>query len=161
MLEHARHRFLASAAAVVNADIDEFPITTDRSSIFDLVRGSRTGYLRYSGRWIENASSVSPGVERRHKNYVYFLADSSSKSKWGQPKWAVVPSRCPAAAWWRVHRIDGVEPDVEVSGKILFRHFKAINTNWKESRWRNELSVGPEYVVDEELKDCLRVFEAG
>src|SRR6516165_1049964 len=47
VLEHARHRFLAGARAVVNADIDEFPITKRGESLFDIALRSGTGYLKY------------------------------------------------------------------------------------------------------------------
>lgn len=156
MLEHARRRFLAFADGAVNADVDELIITSDGSSIFDLLRQSRTGYLRYNRRWIENASNVSHDKRRRYKDYVYFAHEIEPLVR---PKWAIVPSRCPEEGWWRVHGVDGVQPDLKISGKLLARHFKAINTNWKDERSRAELPENHNYRVDDELVKWLQIFD--
>ena len=71
VLEHARHRFLAWADAVVNADLDELVVTRSGESIFDLVRRSRTGYLEYPGIMIENATDMNDGDARRHCHYIF------------------------------------------------------------------------------------------
>jgi hypothetical protein len=55
VLEHARHRFLAEARAVVNADIDEFPITKRGELLFDIALRSGTGYLKYGGHTDDSA----------------------------------------------------------------------------------------------------------
>jgi hypothetical protein len=56
ILEHARHRFLALAEAVINADVDELMITRSRASIFDLAARSATGYLKFAGIMIEHVA---------------------------------------------------------------------------------------------------------
>ena len=62
VLEHARHRFLRLARAVVNADVDELVITTDKVSLFELICCSKTGYLKYPGYWIESATKSTRQV---------------------------------------------------------------------------------------------------
>jgi len=102
VLEHARHRFLSTARAVVSLDIDELVLTKDGSSIFDIVQRSDTGHVRFDGRWIENATSTEPDpARRRHKHYFYYDEDEPL----AQHKWAVVPARCPTAAQWRIHDV--------------------------------------------------------
>ena len=48
VLEHARHRFLSLAEAVVNADVDELVVTKAKVSIFELVSRSETGISKLS-----------------------------------------------------------------------------------------------------------------
>lgn len=146
-LEHARHRILASASAVLNSDIDELVLTAPRKSIFDLARRSRTGYLSFGGIWIENAALHDEGPARRHHQYFYRLAP---KPRPATAKWVVVPSRCPARAQWCVHWISGMIPDIEASSHVLLRHFAAITTNWKARRWVPE-QPGAAHEMDQEL----------
>lgn len=159
MLEHARHRFLARAAAVVNADVDEFVITRDHQSLFDLVQQSQSGYLRYGGHWVENAPSMEDPIPRRHMHYIY-----RSRTPPEQPveaKWSVIPSRCPPDSQWLVHVVAEMQQDVELSSQASIRHFKAINTNWKMPRWLPERPNELEHKVDEELLPWLEVFQGG
>jgi hypothetical protein len=162
-LEHARYRFLANAQAVVNADIDEFPITTDGESLFDIALRSGTGYLKYGGQWIENAS-VSPDAKttrRRHKHYIH-RSTSPSHDTGDDPwthKWTVIPARCPPDVQWRVHDVSGMTPD-PLSSLVCFRHFRAINTHWASDRWQPEETNECYHEVDEELREWLQLFDA-
>ena len=156
-MEHARHRFLAHAQAVVNSDIDEFPIAAGGELLFALALRCDTGYLVYGGHWIENASR-SPAAEtanRRHKHYAY----RSRSPRAAERKWTVVPARCPADAQWLVHFVAMMPPD-PLSSLVHLRHFRAINTNWREHRWQPEVPNERDHVVDEELVKSLRVFDA-
>jgi hypothetical protein len=155
ILEHARRRFLASADVVINADIDELVVTCDGRSVCDLTQESRTGYLHYDGRWIENATFLRDNSTRRHKDYIHF----SKTEKAYLPKWTVVPNRCPENSDWRVHVIDGMEADAIESKKVLYRHFKAMNTNWRMERWRSESPADGDYLIDRELSDWLQVYD--
>ena len=157
MLEHARHRYLPTASAVLNVDIDELVLTTAGSSIFDLARRSDVGYVRFAGRWVENATSLmlNPPA-RRHKHYFYYRDGPTAL-----PKWAVVPARCPPHAQWRVHDIAAMQPDVVASAAATLRHFKAINTNWKDERWKPEALDPAHHRIDEALVAALRIFEDG
>ena len=90
ILEHARHRFLSLAEAVVNADVDELVLTKDNSSVFELVRRSDTGYLEYPGYWIESATE-STSKDRRHFDFAH---RSVAPAELAAPKWTLMPSRC-------------------------------------------------------------------
>ena len=154
MLEHARNRFLSSADAVVNADVDELVLTSDKSSVFDLAKRSATGYLRYRGWWIENVTTSARKV-RRHADFSHRSRVSSDSFLW---KWAVVPSRCEPQARWFPHRIGGMEPDT-ASCLVSYRHFRAISTGWKYSRSMIERPNKREHFRDEELAAWMRVFD--
>ncbi len=158
ILEHARHRFLATAHSVLQTDIDELVLTEGGTSVFDLVSRSTTGHIRFDGRWVENATAGFPNpADRRHRNYFYLDAKKSNRRT--QPKWAAVPQRCPHSAQWCVHWISNMKPDLIASARANLRHFKAINTNWLFNRWQYE-SLDPErHVIDEELARWMRVFE--
>lgn len=146
MLEHARRRFLARARSVVNADIDELPVTRDGRSIFELAEQSTTGYVRAAGRYVGNATR-SAQETRRHRDFLHRDRDDPPS----MPKWAAVPDRCPDSAVWRVHRIGGMTPDPIAASGLVFYHFKAINNNWREARWQPGVGINADSVVEEEL----------
>ncbi len=154
MLAHARRRFLARAAAVLNADIDELVMTHDGSSIYDLARESRRGYLRYRGVWIENAADVPP-ERRRHAHFRYRKPGRGDRV---DPKWCVVPARCPFEAQWLIHNVSAMKADKIRSANVSYRHFRAININWREQRYKPE-APSRDLVVDEELAPWMQVFE--
>lgn len=152
VLEHAHHRFLSSASAVVSLDIDELAITAHHESIFDLVQRSRTGYLRFDSVWVENAAANDAGEARRHRDYIY---RRTPKPRPASKKWALVPSRCPPQSQWCVHLVTGMKRDRAASSHVTLRHFAAISTNWKSRRWVPE-RPGPTHEVDQELLGWMR-----
>jgi hypothetical protein len=158
MLEHARFRFLPAARAVMQGDIDEFVLTEGGVSIFDLAAGAGTGYLRYGGRWVDNATEVMPDPgRRRHKDYRYY--DAKFDGRPVREKWTVVPGKIPPEAQWCVHDVLNVEPDSAISARACLRHFQAINTNWVRPRWF-ETPVDPgRHEVDAELVRWMRIFD--
>jgi hypothetical protein len=154
VLQHARHRFLSHAQAVVNADVDELVITRDKSSVFDLVTGSDTGYLRYTGRWIEGVTE-SASETCRHLDFFYRDAAPSEPL---MPKWAVAPRRCPDQARWLPHKVENMKPD-RVSASVTYRHFRAISTSWKYSRGSIEPPNDVQHVKDEDLIEWMEVLK--
>jgi hypothetical protein len=155
-LEHARYRFLSHAEAVVNADIDEFPITARAEPLFDLVQRSSSGYLHYNGQWIENASLSADADGRRHRDYFHRLGTDPHGGT--LLKWTIIPARCSPEKQWRVHDISRMTPD-PLSSLVCYRHFRAINTSWLENRWHPEVP-NDKHEVDYELKKWLQLFEA-
>ena len=155
ILEHARHRFLARAEGVINADIDEFVLTENGASVFDHLRASKTGYLKYVGRWIESATWLNR-EPRRHADFVYQeIGRDDAKAKW-----TLDPKRCPPSAQWRVHDITGMPFDDELTQAISLRHFCAITTNWMYERHRLTAPDASRHVKDEELVKWMQVLEA-
>lgn len=164
VLEHARLRFLSLAQAVINADIDELVLTKDGTSVFELVDKSNTGYLLYSGQWIEPATE-STIVERppRHSDFTYRFAAPTEQCSY---KWVVAPRRSPPHAYWCTHGVAGMEPDL-LSDAVSHRHFRAINTGWYkgEGAWIEKYPrklTRPndrDYVKDDELISWMQVFK--
>jgi hypothetical protein len=142
MLENARRRFLAHAKSVVNADIDELPVTWSGRSIFELAERSTTGYVQGPARFVENATRASPDV-RRHRDFVCYLPDRRESP----PKWAAVPSRCPEESVWRPHMIEGMASDDEAAADVLFRHFDGLS----ERRWHPNVELTSASVIDADL----------
>ena len=154
ILEHARHRFLALADAVMSVDIDELVLTPDGSTIYECVHRSQSGYLHFAGHWIENAT-LADREPRRHADFVYRSAAEPQRAK---AKWAVLPARCGTGTQWLVHNVAGLQNDLPLALSIALRHFRAISTGWNYARWRPE-RPGEHHVVDRELVEWLRIFE--
>jgi hypothetical protein len=165
VLEHARLRFLTLAQAVINADIDELVLTKNGVSVFELVEKSNTGYLQYSGQWIEGATDSSI-VDRspRHVDFTYRFAAPTEQCT---SKWVVAPRRAPQHAYWCTHAVAGMEPD-PLSEAVSHRHFRAINTGWYkgEGAWIEKYPRGEiqrpnerDYLKDEELISWMQVFK--
>lgn len=153
ILEHARHRFLGLAEAVVNADVDELIISKSHYSVFEILGCSDTGYLEYPGYWIESATE-SVSDTRSHFDFEYRFA----VPELSDPKWTVAPRRCPPDAQWGVHQISGMQADV-LSSEVSFRHFRAISTSWKYPRDKVERPNELDYVKDDELATLMRTLK--
>jgi hypothetical protein len=153
VLEHARHRFLRLARAVVNADVDELVLTNEKVSLIEILGRSAVGYLRYPGYWIESATK-SADEYPRHFDFDYRSMDSIECP----PKWVVAPTRCPAHATWLPHRISGMDGD-PLSSLVSFRHFRAINTGWKYQRHILRRPNENDHVKDRELEEWMQVLK--
>jgi hypothetical protein len=154
ILEHARHRFLALAEAVVNADVDELVLTKSNASVFELLSRSHTGYLEYPGHWIESATE-STRTDRRHFDFVY---RSAAPVELAKPKWTIAPRRCPPYSQWLVHAVRGMQSDA-LACEVSYRHFRAISTGWKYPRGKLERPSERDYVRDDELVTWMEVLK--
>lgn len=128
ILEHARHRFLGEASGVISHDIDELVMTNNGQTIFEIIDESKTGYIRYPGRWVENIS--------KRPEHVPLFTDFSYYSTVRSPstvKWALDPRRTADARQWKTHGILGIPPVVKAEN-VKHRHFMGITTNWKWKR---------------------------
>ena len=126
-------RFGASAFGLLNCDIDELAATHSGRSIYDLLAEARRGLVVFRGRWIEAIGESANG----HRGFRSKLRDArASRSRPG--KWVLDPTR----AW--VHNLD-VHPywhwierrpwfGKSMPQDAYYRHFRGINTNWKENR---------------------------
>ena len=126
-LQHAHQRFLLSAAAVLNVDIDELVITAERELIFDLVQQSRTGYVNFSGIWIVNAAINDPGEARRHRQ-LYLSQCARAAANGAEVGGGAIAMHAAAAV---VRALDR-GPDVRFRGVVegaapaLFRHYDQL-----------------------------------
>jgi hypothetical protein len=125
--EHARRRFLATARCVLSCDIDELIITQDSTSVFEKCENSESGYLNFTGFWVE---CCKPGAAREtiaHSDHCFRVKNSVCPSKW-----AVVPSRCPESAQWMIHEVYNMP--IRQTPEIHFMHCRGISTSWKYER---------------------------
>lgn len=128
-------RFGAEAAGLLNCDVDELAATHSGRPIYDLLAEARHGLVVFTGQWIEAVATT--GDHRSHLDFTQRRRDPAD-ARSGPRKWVLDPKR----NW--VRRL-GVHPYWHwVHGRPLFgktmpadafyRHFKGINTNWKELR---------------------------
>lgn len=148
ILEHARHRFLHQAEAVLHHDIDELVLASDSRPVFEHLRASGAAAISYQGRWIETADFPGRDVPQ-FQDFRYFDIRKSQST----PKWAAIPGRMPDAVQWKTHRIDGV--DMSATEQVVHRHFMGINSNWKRKR-TGTMTVDPKYhAYDQQLAMTL------
>lgn len=171
--EHARWMFLQDASSAMNNDIDEFVVPTGRGSAFEAAERSWTGYIRYYGSWVTGVQDrtriATAEAPVRHRDFDYRLKVASTRkwrllpdhSKYCNPKWAVVPRRCPPGTQWLQHYIDNW-PGGKRSGlwttsrKFYFAHFREISTGWNHLDRANRESFDPRHhVYDAQLRSKL------
>ena len=127
-------RYGASAAGILNADIDELVEAPAGRSIYDIASSLRHGLAVFRGRWIEAVPLADSAIDHRD----YGLMQRDPKRARSRPnKWALDPKR-PWVANLRVHpywhwiagrpMFSKVTPD-----GALYWHFRGINTNWKRT----------------------------
>jgi hypothetical protein len=145
--EHARWRFLQDARSAMNSDIDELVLSNTGRSVFEAAEQSRSGLVRYRGRWIvgvnDHAGEDAADRPPRHRDFSV-LMPPDYRFSWlrgrrdlnrCQSKWTVVPRKCPAQAQWHVHSIASWLPSyLPCSQNFSFRHFREIGSNWKYQR---------------------------
>ena len=167
-LEHAKWRFLRYAAGVISSDIDELVITPPGRSVFSYARHTQRGVIRYGGTWIESI----PCDTRSKSSYSQF-GFTNSDGPICPDKWCLIPSRVSAQSQWKVHGVElppvwkppwphpwwrSQRPSLiwHKQFPVNFRHFKAINTGWKDFRYvANDTNDSGELSVDTELRDTL------
>lgn len=160
--EHARRRFLEAARSVQNADVDELVVSADGDSVFAAAEADPFGIVRYRGRWIvgtgDPAAPLAPQL--RHADFDTVQREKLER-RFGifrrnvlacPAKWALVPSRCPDKAQWRVHTVGHWPAALRTSATFSYRHFREINDNWKYARTRSERCDPAIHEVDDLLK---------
>jgi hypothetical protein len=144
--EHARWRFLQEARSAMNSDIDELVLAKDGRSVFEAAEQSRTGFVRYRGRWIIGVDGLDQDFGDRlprHRDFSIFMPPQYEFSLTrGRrdinrclAKWTAVPRKCPRHVQWHVHSIASWWPSyLPCSRNFSFGHFREIGSNWKYQR---------------------------
>ena len=143
-------RFGAAAYGILNVDVDELVATPAGTTVFDLVRQSPKGLLVMRGHYLEPVAD-GPGPHT-HRDYTKMLADpkqAASRAK----KWAIDPSR----RWFEDLRVMPYMHWIErrplfaksTPDGVFYRHFRGINTNWKDNRTDGSGIVRDQLVTDE------------
>lgn len=128
-------RFGAAACGLLNCDVDELAATHSGRPIYDFLAAARRGLVTFRGQWVEPLAY--DGANSSHRVFVKRLADAR-EARSGPSKWLLDPQR----DW--VQRLD-VHPywhwvhgrpwfGKTMPADAFYRHFKGINTNWKERR---------------------------
>jgi hypothetical protein len=152
MLEHARQRFLRDAAGVINCDIDELVITSDRRPVYVHAARSVDGAVLYRGRMIENVVKDEVAGQERLRRFTDFLHYDPRVAP-ATPKWCIIPQRLPPSAQWRTHTINDVR--LPYSSRVMHRHFKGINTNWRGYDRPEVVVDSSKHVWDDVLAEVL------
>lgn len=141
-------RFGASAAGLLNCDVDELVTTPVNTTIFDVTRAARLGLVVFDGQWIESVTS-SEGSAITHRDFHSRRRDPSARLS-APRKWALDPTRrwvqrLAVHPYW--HWIAGRPPfSKHWPDETFYWHFKGINTGWKESR---KASAEPNEIEDD------------
>lgn len=119
ILEHARRRFLQTAAGVIHQNVDELPISLDGRSIFDLLATSPHAAMTYRGRAMTRAGASTSGPPRfSDYRYVDVHRDLARQ------RWVIDPRRASDRGQWMPHgllSIDSVRTDA-----VDYRRFEAL-----------------------------------
>lgn len=148
-------RYGAKAFGLLNCDPDELAATHSGRPIYDLLAEARRGLVVFRGIWIEAMGEPGAPQPTRHRDFHRRLADP--KAAVSRPgKWVIDPkrdwfARLNAHPYW--HWVAG-RPwfGKSMPDDAFYRHFKGINTNWKEGR--TAPPVG-DTVVDEALQQAF------
>lgn len=125
MLNLARLRFLATARAVLNIDIDEL-VWSEGQSVFDMAVRNPLGIAIFNGRWRLPGPSAKPPF--RHRDHVWRSVEDHPCPT----KYAVAPGRLAGRMNWDVHRIGPVAlRRFWQCNDAGYWHCSAINTGWK------------------------------
>ncbi|ODT75813.1 MAG: hypothetical protein ABS76_33130 [Pelagibacterium sp. SCN 64-44] len=152
-------RYGLNSAGILNCDIDELAATPRDSSIYDLVQKSPQGLIVMQGRYMEPVPNSDAVPFGDHRDYIRYLADptlSTSRPK----KWALDPSR----HWVQNLKVHPYMHWIEnrpffsktTPEGVFYRHFRAINTNWKDRRTENLPETGQALIVDQDYIETLR-----
>lgn len=157
----ALRRFSAAAHGILNCDIDELVEAPRDVDIYTLANTARQGLVVMRGVFIEaNIERGSPGGARTHRHYLMRRSNPSAAAS-RPKKWVLDPKR----TW--VENLD-VHPYMHwIHGRpwfgksspegVLYYHFRAINTNWKEDRSRP--SEAGDLMRDEQLAAAFARLE--
>lgn len=150
MLEHSRNRFFLKSAGVINCDIDELIVCDDKRTIFDHIKDSASGAVRFNGRWIENIRSNHDSIPKFSDFYYYDTERPATTYKY-----AFDPRRIPTNIQLWLHKFaPGFVPD-EIEG-IHHRHFKGISNDWRKNDRSNTVDFDESrHKVDKLWKEIL------
>ena len=155
----ALRRYGMECAGVLNCDVDELVTTSGKASIYEAVEQSPAGLIVMQGRYIEVVPDRADAPFGDHRDYSHYLADP--KLALSRPKkWILDPKR----AWVKnlkvhpyMHWIENRPPFAKTRDETIFyRHFRAINTNWKDRRTELAPSPRQDLRIDEAFRQSWR-----
>lgn len=148
-------RYGAQSVGILNCDIDELTGVSSGESIYACAKRSAKGLIVMRGRYIEPMVSHGGEPKGDHRDYWHYQADpklSTSRPK----KWCLDPQR----DWVKSLAVHPYMHWIEnrpwfsktMSDDVFYRHFRAINTNWKDKRTETRPAPDQRLMVDEFYK---------
>lgn len=146
VLNIARMRFLATARAVLNTDIDELVLPGKRS-IFDITRRHPLGFASIPGEW--RFPDPQTRLPARHADHRFAKRTGSKPSA----KFCISPGGPMGKLSWDVHKPDFISIDKMIRRKDMrFAHCRMVSTNWKANDRHTPVR---DLVPDKALCDAL------
>lgn len=147
VLNALQFRWLQGARAVLNCDVDEL-VMTPGQSVFDLACNSRSGFVRFPGRW------VHPAPEDEGWSWHARHSHRDDPAKPCPPKWCVVPSGPLKGYQWRAHELERLPLAKRFRADgAWFYHCRNITNGWKSLKRTHVRDGGT--VPDLELQAAL------
>lgn len=138
----ALRRFAPRARGLLNCDIDELVATRSGRPVYEHLAAARRGLVVFRGQWVE-ATGAGPD----HRAFTRRQRDPQA-ARSGPKKWVLDPRRdwvqnLAVHPYW--HWVRG-RPwfGKTMPADVFYRHFKGINTNWKEARMTPVADAGLE-----------------
>jgi hypothetical protein len=129
VLNIARLRFLADAAAVLSIDVDELVYHREGLSIFEETKKTKLGYIPFQGNWAysKSASEAMP----RHRDHI-FMGEQPKPCPF---KYCVIPSGWSGRRSREVHGVYKKTINKFLAeAEFSYLHCWGINTHWKGRR---------------------------
>lgn len=126
LLNIARLKHLPTARAALQCDVDELVVPRAGRTVFDAAAASRSGYLKFAGRWVY--PDTAAGTVARHRDHVL----TGAPPRTCPPKYCVVPGGPLRDHTWATHRIRGLLLGWRyLSRDFGFLHCRGISDFWK------------------------------
>ena len=125
LLNLVRDRFLAGAAGVLNADIDELVVRMGTRTAFEIAE--RWGYATFRGSW-----HYAPSLDRPPRHADHLLIDPDEKLC--PTKYDYVPRSLLGRGCLSVHSLEKIGREFFKTGALHFLHCRGISTSWKIDR---------------------------
>lgn len=152
--EVARWRFLREASLVVNADIDELLLPLSDKDLKSACEASQFGAIHFVSRWVVGISGVTPAhTKTGHRDFTHLLPPGDPRAR---QKWAICPRRAANIMQWRTHHLPRYASEKILTADFEIRHFREVNTGWKESRKHRHNADDPGICVDGRL---IEIFD--
>lgn len=130
LLNIARLRFLRSARAVLNCDIDEFVSTDNGQSIFDRAASSPLGLVRFGGLWRYCDPDLPDGQRPGFADHCW----APTPEEVCAAKYCVRPRSILGQFPWSVHKLNKLRQNTRYgTTRAKFWHFRRITTSWKSN----------------------------
>ena len=137
MYNLARIKFLQSARAVLNIDIDEVLARVDGSdTVFDLACKAPLGFLVFHGKDMLPSADATPPFKFSDHRYWHPVFK-------GANNWCLNPRGPMGKFQWRSHNLEhNVLNKLQFTRQVAFYHCLAMTTGWKgNTRWRIDESL--------------------